>query len=671
MLDGNLMHSRLIRPKFFLCFVCLLIANVAPVVTSAQMRSRDQKTPTRKAVDSKPLVNQTITQGGVSVTFSIQPITATGPVKGQLIEATEATVRFEITDTTSRKPLTNLRPVAWIDARGESAPLEARGCREKVQTLLQSNFAEKADVDLNSYFILTLNHEPNISVIDPFSSVGPTRLYTLVALRSPGEDWVLTANQKRLFVSLPQVNQVAVVDTSTWQVIANIDAGIKPSRLALQHDERYLWVGNDSAEALGSGVTVIDTTTLKVSARITTGAGHHEIGFTENDRYAFVTNKEEGTLSIFDVHKLAKLKDLPIGLKPTALTFSSLSKTVYVANEGDGNIVAVDGTSHAILTRITMQPGLHAMRLTPDDRYGFVTNIANDTVSIFDVSTNRFLQRVPVGPGPDQLAFTRDFAYVRSSKSEFVTMINVNRLGQEGNELSLTRFPSGQKAPRESPYSSLAAMLVPAPEQGAVLVANAADKMIYFYTEGMAAPMGSFQNYKRDPRALLVLDNSLRETGPGIYTTTVKLPAHGHYDIPFLLDSPRLVNCFDLRVAENPASPKNEAVALWLEPLSIPDAIKVGETYQLRIKVTDARSKKPAIKLEDLGALVFLSPGIWQQRMSAREVGDGVYEISFKPPEPGVYYVFFQCPSLGVRFTQLPSINLEATNSTGTGTTQP
>src|SRR4030095_4295977 len=416
MLGRKLIHSRLIRTQLSLCLICFPIASVFVVPATGQKRTDNQKTPTRKAVDSKPLVNQTITQGGVSVTFSIQPITATGPVKGQLIEATEATVRFEITDTTSRKPLTNLRPVAWIDARGESAPLEARGCREKVQTLLQSNFAEKADVDLNSYFILTLNHEPNISVIDPFSSVGPTRLYTLVALRSPGEDWVLTANQKRLFVSLPQVNQVAVVDTSTWQVIANIDAGIKPSRLALSADRQYLWVGNDSAEALGSGVTVIDTTTLKVSARITTGAGHHEIGFTENDRYAFVTNKEEGTLSIFNVHKLAKLKDLPIGLKPTALTFSSLSKTVYVANEGDGNIVAVDGTSHAILTRITMQPGLHAMRLTPDDRYGFVTNIANDTVSIFDVSTNRFLQRVPVGPGPDQLAFTRDFAYVRSSK---------------------------------------------------------------------------------------------------------------------------------------------------------------------------------------------------------------------------------------------------------------
>ena len=34
-----------------------------------------------------------------------------------------------------------------------------------------------------------------------------------------------------------------------------------------------------------------------------------------------------------------------------------------------------------------------------------------------------------------------------------------------------------------------------------MIVANPADKMIYYYTEGMAAPMGSFQNYRRVPES--------------------------------------------------------------------------------------------------------------------------------------------------------------------------
>src|SRR5205085_9426623 len=134
-------------------------------------------------------------------------------------------------------------------------------------------------------------------------------------------------------------------------------------------------------------------------------------------------------------------------------------------------------------------------------------------------STNRIVHTVSAGAGADQISFTRGFAYIRTPGNEFVTMIKLADLQKEA---AITQFPAGQKAPAASPSTSIAHAIVPAPEDGAVLVANAADQMIYYYMEGMAAPMGSFQNYKRDPRALLVIDNSLRETAPGVYTGTLR-----------------------------------------------------------------------------------------------------------------------------------------------------
>jgi len=264
---------------------------------------------------------------------------------------------------------------------------------------------------------------------------------------------------------------------------------------------------------------------------------------------------------------------------------------------------------------------------------------------------------VPVGPGADQVTFTREFAYVRSAGNEFVTMI---KLGDLGKEAAVSRFPAGQKAPQESPAKSLADAIIPAPDAGAVLVANPADKMIYFYSEGMAAPMGSFQNYRRDPKALLVLDNSLRENSPGEYTTTVRLAGAGHYIAAFLLDSPRVVNCFDLTVAENPNLPKPATVAIKVERVLKEETARVGESYSLRFKVTDSSSNQPKPNLEDLGVLVFLAPGIWQHREPAKHVGNGVYEMNFVPPQAGVYYVYFQCPSLGVQFNQITALILRA-----------
>jgi len=172
--------------------------------------------------------------------------------------------------------------------------------------------------------------------------------------------------------------------------------------------------------------------------------------------------------------------------------------------------------------------------------------------------------------------------------------------------------------------------------------------------------MGSFQNYKRDPRALLVLDNSLRETQRGVYTTTLRLTGAGYYDVAFLLDSPRIVNCFNLTIAENPAAPKNLDTAYTIDPLAKRALAKVGERFDLRFRLLENKTGKPRTDLNDVRVLVFLAPGIWQHRDEAKSVGEGVYEMSFVPPNPGVYYVFVQSASLGLEFNHSTPLTLSA-----------
>lgn len=584
---------------------------------------------------------QVFTEQGVTIEFSVMST----PVAGE-----EATVQFRITGANGGVPLSNLRPVAWIDQRESPQASAGRACREKVQQFLQSSFTKRPTTDLNAYFVLALNDEANISVIDPLSGFGGSKLYTLIPLKSPGEDWVMTDNNKRVFVSMPESNQVAVIDVPTWNVIANIDAGVKPTRVALQHDQRYLWVGTND------GIEVIDTVTSKPVAHIKTGAGPHEIAFNDDDTVAFVTNNGAGTVSLIDIRTFAAAKEIKVGAEPAAIVYSSLSKTAYVVSEADGSIVAIGDAKRDVIARIQTEPGIRTLGIVPDGRYGFAVNTVKSLVYIFDISSNRVVHKVPVGPGSDQISFTRQFAYVRSENSEFVTMIKISDLGKEA---AVTRFPAGQRPPGESPSKSIASAIVPAPEDGAVLVANPADKTIYYYSEGMAAPMGSFQNYKRDPRALLVLDNSLRETGRGVYTSTVRLAAPGQYDVVFLLDSPRLVNCFDMSVSENPMQPKKVETTVKFEPIVKETQANAGERFTLRFKVLDAKTGSAKTGVKDITVLAFLAPGIWQHRDFAKPASEGVYEMNFVPPEPGVYYIFFQSPSLGIQFNQSMPLTLQ------------
>ncbi len=124
--------------------------------------------------------------------------------------------------------------------------------------------------------------------------------------------------------------------------------------------------------------------------------------------------------------------------KPVAIAFSSLSKALYVASEEDGTIAVVDSGRLEILTRMKAQPGLRALRLPPEGRYGFALNPAVNAVFVFDLTSNKVIHSVPVGPGADQITFTKQFAYVRSSGSEFVNMIKLADLGKEA---ALSRFP--------------------------------------------------------------------------------------------------------------------------------------------------------------------------------------------------------------------------------------
>ncbi len=630
------------RIKFFTLISLLLTTPFAHVYA--------QQT---KATAPKPAATpQTFTAEGISVEFSVQPVRSAEPIAGE-----EATVRFKISGTNGRVPLSNLRPVAWVDQRASQQISDARACREKVQSFLQSSFTKRPTVDLNAYFILALNNEPNISVIDPLSGFGGSKLYTLIVLKSPGEDWVLSRDNKRLYVSMPAVNQVAVIDVPTWKVIANVDAGVKPSRLVLQNDGRYLWVGNDAATPDASGVAVIDTVANKTIRYIYTGAGHHEIALNDDDTIAFITNKDSGHVSVINVRKLEEVKRVSIGTQATAIAYSSLGKAFYIV-DGNGSIAAIDAKDpDRLLARLAGEPGLRSIRISPDGRYGFALNTRTSTVHVIDLSSNRVIHNIAAGQGADQITFSRQFAYIRSAASEFVSMIRIADLGKEA---SITKFPAGQKAPSESRFTSLADAIVPAPDDGAVLVANPADKMIYYYTEGMAAPMGSFQNYKRDPRALLVLDNSLRETDRGVYTTTLRLTGAGYFDVAFLLDSPRIVNCFNLTIAENPGAPKPSETAYKIDPLAKRALAKVGERFDLRFRLLETKTGKPRMDLDDVRVLVFLAPGIWQHREDAKSVGDGVYEMSFVPPNPGVYYVFVQSASLGLDFNQSTPLTLSA-----------
>ena len=598
---------------------------------------------------------------GLSVVLSVKPAGAAAPAV--VTEGDEAELSFRITDASTGAPVPSLYPAVWLDLRREESGATAHeplDCTEKIRIYTKGILGFRPTIDLTTYFILTLNKDATISVIDPIVGVGGlTQLYAQVLLQKPGEDWARSADGKRLYVTMPRAGRVAVVDTDSFKVLANIEAGGYPVRVAIQPDGRYVWVGND-APGDESGVTVIDADNASVSAKIATGRGHHELALSPDNRYAFVTNREAGTVSVVDIRTLGKLRDVATGGRPLSAAYSALAKALYVADEDRGGISVVDGERHEVVARIPGPPGMRAIRFTGDGRWAFAVNAIDNAVRIIDAATHRVTHTVAVEAAPDQVAFSKAFAYVRSLGSEYVTMIPLSELGKSG-PLSTKKFTTGIYPPGLASYLPIADAIVPTPEQYAVAVTNPAEKTVFYYAEGMTAPIGNFRNYGHDPLAALVVDRSLREKSPGDYSARVRFPLSGAYDVAFLLDSPRVVHCFGVTVKPNPSLAKSAPKGLGLEYLFDRKTIGVGEATPLRIRLTDRATNGPVADLADVILRFSLASGNWQRRVVATHVGEGIYEAPLSLPLPGVYYVHVECPSRKAHMRDLPFLSVEAT----------
>jgi YVTN family beta-propeller protein len=595
---------------------------------------------------------------GLRIDFTVAARTSGGTRKAEggrasgVVAGADADATFRITYAETGQPVTGLHPNAWFSARGDTRPPTEAECKDKIRTFAGGLLSVRPEINLNSYYLLTLNHDNTITFINPQVAFNRTKLESIVPLPGAGADWTLSKNKEFLFVTLPEQSAVAVVNTVTRQLVSTIPIGNgnRPMRVTPDPDGRFIWVGLDGSPE----VAVIDSTTLQLVASVPVGAGLHLIAFTADGRYAYVTNSAADTVSVVDARTFKKLSDIPTGKTPVPVAYSSAARFIYVAGINGTTITVIDPSRREVVKSIPVKRGVVALRFEPEGRYAFALNQADSTVSVIDAATNTIIGTSGVVKGPDQVTFTRNYAYVRGTESEKFSLIELGMVGK--GKIAPVDVQAGQQPPGALPGEiGVSDMIAPTPEGNGAMIANAPDMMLYYYVEGMMAPMGTYTNYKRRPRALMILDQSLSEVAPGVYSSPVKLRTAGRFDVPFIIDQPRMVNCFEVHIAESPdAKPAADPHSVAVHAMFKNERLQVGDAVKLRFKITDGVNGQPLDGLSDVQVLIFEPPGVWQERQWAKAGEAGVYEVTQVFPRAGVYNVLVSIASRGLRYGDLP-----------------
>ena len=588
-----------------------------------------------------------VVSDGLAIAFELRPLS--GPV----VANTEASAVFTITDAATGAPVRGLRPLAWMSRRGAAGPPGAAACKKKVKSYMAGLISEKADVDMSAYHVWVLGRDGTIAIIDPTVAFSATKLQGVIPLSSRPADWAMSPDRGSVYVSLPEAKSVAVVDVRRRAAVARVPVGENPARVAPAPDGRRVWVGNDGSRL----VSVIDTRTSAVEKAISVGPGHHEIAFADQGRTAWITGSEGDHVTAVDTQSLEVLGSVSVGRGAAAIAVSDVAPAIYVAGGETGEVVVIDAARREIVNRIGLKRGLAALRFDPSGRFAFVANRAAGELAILDAASGRIARTLTGLGAPDALTFTGSFAYVRQPGAAKMSLIELNTIDREGS-LAAVEVPIGQTRTTEA-RSGLAPLIAATPEGNGVMVANPADDNLYYYVEGMMAPIGSNRSYTRPPEGLLVVDRALSEGEPGMYSATVRLAGAGPYDVSILLDKPRSAACLDVVVSAAPGSaPEVVGPGITVAPLfDLKVHLRSGEPATLRFRMPDSASPAP-IAAEEIEVLIIRFPGSYRFRGRPKDEGNGEYSVTFTPPLPGQYRLLASVESRGLALGKIPYLTL-------------
>lgn len=234
-----------------------------------------------------------------------------------------------------------------------------------------------------------------------------------IALPGAPNAIIVAGNDRRAYVSLTDIDSVAVVDFAARTVITVIRVGRNPSGLAITADGSSVLVAHFNEPTLG----LIDTEALVLRAK----ANGNELarGFTN---VTMPSGGGDGYLTAIHSRRFWSVE--PIGyrifsprvvhpvfdLVPEAIAFAPAGDLAYVAafrrDNGFGWVVKIDtDTGQArVLEMIAVGEVPQALAIAGDGRQLFVANTGSGTVSVVEPHATRVVATLAVGAAPMGIA---------------------------------------------------------------------------------------------------------------------------------------------------------------------------------------------------------------------------------------------------------------------------
>jgi YVTN family beta-propeller protein len=221
----------------------------------------------------------------------------------------------------------------------------------------------------------------------------------LLKAGSDPEQFDLSANGRRLFISNEDSMKVSVLDVAGGALEASIPAGHEPEGVRVSPSGQWLLVTNET----DNSVTIIDEASLQVQKTVTVGMRPRSIAYTPDSATAYVSG--EGDSSVYRIavpqgDPAMKVLQLRKEARPMGVALDAPRKRLYVSTGRGGTVAVVGLAGYKLLTEIQVGARPWGIALSADGRRLYSANGPSNDVTVVDTSSLSVVKKIPVGKGP-------------------------------------------------------------------------------------------------------------------------------------------------------------------------------------------------------------------------------------------------------------------------------
>ena len=232
---------------------------------------------------------------------------------------------------------------------------------------------------------------------------------------------------KKIYVSVwddaRTIADVAVLDTTTNSIVADIKVNTRPFLAAVTPDGSKLWVPNHDS----GSISIINTSDYKVEKDLAVAANPHWIEFSTDGTKAYTANHESNVVSVLDVASESVITTIAVDKSPHSLAVNPDRPLVANVNYDSNTVTMIDTDTNAVTARIPVGKNPQEITWSPDGRFCYVANVTDNTVSVISADSNTVTATLPVGNGPTSVAVLPDgrTGYVTNLNDGTLTVLNL------------------------------------------------------------------------------------------------------------------------------------------------------------------------------------------------------------------------------------------------------